>query len=944
MTHSHGTGRAGWSSRGLRWAMVLVSATALVAGVGVPVASAVPVGQVSAGDGVVEPAARASDAVTAVPAALGVTAPSRKNEVAADVLGLGYEQVVRLNGSKVEIAEPVTRGSKVLRSFEAGASKEWPVRGSGSTYPLYYGGTAMTLRVADHVASRLAVAGDHIYVSNLRTRELPSGVRVEDGSVVTKYSVDGEAMNSRVEGTDFAITALDGFEWKGREYLAIGLNQLGVRIVDTTVNGMPDRHTLMWHYSGSLRSDSRNGDQITDLRFGVEGDRVLLVVGAMTKSRPALLAFDAASGDEIWAKNFRRDEWDWEWPEALAIGPFGPGGQVQVAAGWPTLGQLEVMDAVSGVERGRIGGGVVSVARFFSDALSGEPRLAFRRGIGTQFDSHLVKPDPTGAPIVIASTEASALERMVPGVRVSSVRIENRSRSAVDVQAFTGSSRAQGCWLGAGLHGVTNPLPAQPVSIPTGGLGGPYVTAQQLWGEACGEHPGVFTLQVGPQGEGAQRQLLQLHADAHGLRIVEQVGGDRLVASVESDGGLGVRLVIDDRHEAPTIMGAPVVEVTRLTPAEAPGRTPTENVNDPSRPVHRFTVSGVSWNVPGAGTELSDVALPLSLAEGSVDGEQWDTLGTIASPLTPTRDGDRITLGEAVFDWQTAPGAQKDYRFIRVSAGGASSNVIDVQSPIPAPAPTDLLKGTGGAIAITGAGMPRANGLDQAPMRVTLYSKSRALDVVQHAELYRRIYFRDATSKALITGLGDPAEPTQLIMFSLHPGQYANDGLSAASTTSIGVYFSARFRQLDRQVMAVVKGDGVEADGTFSSAPLRPTSNVLAPTQTSTGAGGVSIGSCAEGACLIADPEAAPALYDLKPTTFSVQFRAVAVPGTASLPLVLADRMPEELELAEDTFEVRGSRATLRNPNGFSASPTVSGHVVSHGERVALDNVYVTAR
>ncbi|MDR5701674.1 hypothetical protein, partial [Agromyces aerolatus] len=267
------------------WVAVLASA-ALLSGVGLPAAADAPAGSTSEAR-VPEIAVESSS----LPPGVGVTVGGT-NTVAADVLGLGYEQVVRLNGSRVEVVEPVTRGSAVLRSFEAGASHAWP---TGLFGPVFYGGINMANRVGQG-ASRLAVAGEHIYVSNLRTRQAeaaPPDVRVPDGSVTTKYSVDGVVLNQRVEKPDYAVTALAGIEWRGKEYLAIGLNQSGVRIVDDTVQEMPDVHALMLHYSGPLRSGSvrsiNERDQITQLRFGPVGDKLMLAVGVLTGDMPALL-------------------------------------------------------------------------------------------------------------------------------------------------------------------------------------------------------------------------------------------------------------------------------------------------------------------------------------------------------------------------------------------------------------------------------------------------------------------------------------------------------------------------------------------------------------------------------------------------------------------------------------------------------------------------------
>jgi len=873
----------------------------------------------------------------ALPPDAGVTVPSGKNEVVVDVLGLGYEQVVRLNGSRVEVVEPVTRGSGVLRSFEAGASSVWPRQ--WSQVPIFYGGWNMADRVG-HSASRLAVAGGHIFVSNLRVSDEGTFMlREPRGTVVTKYTVDGKLVDRRYEGDEFAVTALDGFVWQGEEYLAIGFNQLGVRIVKAGVSGMPDFKTVMWHYSGSHRFGSlptNERDQITALEFGTDGSRLFVAVGVLTGDLPALLMYDAVTGEELWAKNLRpNDPAKFEWPDVIAFGGFGGNGKARVAVGWPTLGHLDFMDAVDGAERGRITGGAVTAARFFTDA-SGEPRIGFRR----DSSSHVAKPDLGGSPVVTDNAGPKDLEWMVPGYRAWSVQVENRSRTDVTIRTFSGPSRAEGCWHSAQVPGGSAPLPIQTARIPATGTAGPFTTAQLLRGASCGDNPGVFFAQVEPAGEPAHRQVIQVQVGAHGAAVTTQVGTGRLEGALEPAGRSGFRLIIADRHARATIAEAPIIAATRLTPAAPEGTVPTSSPDDPTRPVHRFTVSGVGWQVPGADADLTATTLPLPVAEGSVDGATWNSLGTVASPLAPSRSGDLITTGEAVFDWQTSYGVSADYRYFRVSVGGTVSNVVDA-SGLEAPAPTTIVS----SVNMSGAGAVRANGLHQAPARVSLYdSSSQGLDTVTYAALYDRVYYRDGATKALITGLGSPDDPNRLTAFSLRPGQYAEVGGSAAASNAIDVFFSAR-GTAPREMLAVFRSNGTSSTVHVGPAGLYPSANALLTD--GTGAAGLAAGSCDERGwvpCALMDPAAGPALHTLTATTVSVQFGVVAVPGVASLPLIHPDRPAEQLRLASNTLTLDGSRAVLQNPNLFPPHASITTELITRGERVPVENHPVTAK
>lgn len=875
-------------------------------------------------------------AAPAFPFGFGATVPGGKNESTADLLGLGYEQVIRLSGSRVEIVEPLSRGSRVLRSFEAGASRDWP---KNEDIPLFYGGENLAKKVVGHSASRLAVAGGHIYVSNVKTK--PSGVskaRVPDGSVVRRFTVDGLVTNSRTYPEAFAVTALDAFVWGGKEYVAMGLNYSGIRVGLGTVQGMPDHRVFLEHWGGPKRKGGEwvQRDQMIELRFGVdELGRFLLVAGAVTQEMPALVTLNVDAGTEVWTHNFRPHQSPWEWPEVIEFLPLP--GRVQIAVGWPTLGQLHLMEVSTSNQRGIIPGGVVSVVRYFQNA-AGEPRVGFRSGVGHVFTSMVAKIDAGGNLAGTMSGGAQDLEWMVPGYRAWSVQVENRSRAELRFQPFAGATRAQGCWLVGGMKGVTSPLPTQPVQVPAGGRSAQYVTAHKRWGDAgdaCrAEDPGLFYLQLDPVSEPGHRQVVQLASEPAGLRIAEQVGKGRFAIQLEPDGPLGVKLVVTDRFAAPSIVGVPRIDATRLTPRPVDGHQPTNDVNDPSRPVHRFTVSGVTWKVPGAEADQAEATLPLPVAEASVDGVEWHRLGTVASPVAPTRTGDRVTMGPALFDWQTVVGAPKDFRFFRVTAGGAVSEAVDV-TPLDAPTPTSVVT----KLQMAATGSPRANGLDQVAARVSMLGESsRGLDPKEHQDWYQRIYYRDATTKALVTGLGDAANPNQLLAFSLQPGQYANEGIGAERSGSIGVYFSLRSSQQGRSVTAVFKSDGTTRSA-FTSAPslaIVPESSPLLPG--GSGVAGLTVSPCAEGACTLANPESAPALHSLTATSVSVQLSTGAIPGASSLPLVRLDDGADRPRLHTDVLRFGPGRATLANPNSFGSIASFTTHLVTHGERITFES------
>ncbi|MDR5698775.1 hypothetical protein [Agromyces aerolatus] len=919
-----------------RATIALLGGAALIAGLGVP----------SAGAAGIAPTASdvsAAGTLASLPDDAGLTVPAKKNEATVDILGLGYEQIVRLTGSRVEIVDPVTRGSNVLRSFEVGAEATWPRTEDGA---LYYGGSNMIGMLAGHSASRVTATSKHIYVSNLRTKTIhhQTGWKevLADGAVITQYRPDGSKGLERAVAGDYAITALDAYEWNDREHLAFGLNLGGVRLADTTTHAMPDLVApLLVHYSGKHRTGAGSflqRDQITEVKFGVDDGRLLVVIGALTTELPALLAHDAITGKEVWKQNHRPWDQPFEWPEVISVGTFGPRGEMQAAVGWPTRATTSFIDLSDGETWRSWDGGVLAVARFFTNT-EGDPRVAVRRGLGQTFETYVLKADAGGELAAAAAGGGDDLPWMIPGYRAWSVQFDNRARVGVRIQPFAGDSEAQGCWVTSGMHGVTSPLPTQPLQVTAGTRSAQFATAHRVWGEQPGNScrpnlPGVFSVQLDPVGEPGHRQVVQVSGDASGLRVHDQVGAGRFAVHTEPDGLFGSRIVVTDRYAAPVIVGTPRLEAARLTPAPVDGHVPGSGHDDPSRPVHRFTVTDVTWRVPGSEAELADATLPLAVAQGSADGSSWRDLGTLASPLAPTRTGDQVTMGASVFQWQTGPGTPEDYRYFRIAAGGAHSEIVDVTTLTP-PAPTSLVANMN----LSGTGAPRGSGLDQLAMRVSLLDAfGQGLDPAAHAELYQRIYYRDSETKALITGLGDPAAPDRALMYSLQPGQYANEGLSAQASASTGVYFSVRSRETGPRVVANFKDVGTTKSAYHSGAGVAVSPAKGPLTTQGTGVGGLSIGSCAEGACVLADPAIAPALHSLTATTVGVQFRTGVVPGSASLPLIRPERARELPRLPSDVLQIGAGRATLTNPNAFGGVTTITAHLLAHGERVTFES------
>lgn len=128
------------------------------------------------------------DAEQAAPAPRDITVGNARNRVTGDVLGLGYEQVIRFDGPDVIITEPAAKGGAELRRFPAGASSSWPEWDDDG---IPFTGQNDLVWFVRHEASRIAVLGDDVYVSRLLK---PNGVW---GAEVAKYTTDGVQQTTR---------------------------------------------------------------------------------------------------------------------------------------------------------------------------------------------------------------------------------------------------------------------------------------------------------------------------------------------------------------------------------------------------------------------------------------------------------------------------------------------------------------------------------------------------------------------------------------------------------------------------------------------------------------------------------------------------------------------------------------------------------------------------
>ena len=366
---------------------------------------------------------------------------------------------------------------------------------------------------------------------------------------------------------------------------------------------------------------------------------------------------------------------------------------------------------------------------------------------------------------------------MVPGYQPVGVQFRNDSSDEVNFSMSSSVQPEYGCFVNQELKGG-RPVPTSPTRLAAGSSSAGFVAAAVTDGDCALDQNHFYVTVTHPSGLG--EQTVKVKREAGTLRITEQTGDGRYNLAIEAatesaTPALGNwTVVVTEKQPDATLSTAPTLSAERLTSAPKDGWVPANppSVDDPTLPVFRFTVSGATWNVPGASGDRSHGELPPLIAEASQDGTTWTRIGHVVSATPAERDGDSVTIGEATFDWQRHPGTA-DYQHVRITNGTGTSNTVQLGTvPIPAPLPEGSLAGLKALwynpVSQVGA-QPRANMLDQAPIRFNVLNKNSTAispDDPVLGTAYDRVYYRDIDSQRLITGLLDPEHPEEYVAVS----------------------------------------------------------------------------------------------------------------------------------------------------------------------------------
>jgi hypothetical protein len=570
-----------------------------------------------------------------------------------------------------------------------------------------------------------------------------------------------------------------------------------------------------------------------------------------------------------------------------------------------------------------------------------------------------------------------------PGYGAGRLQVANDTGGEVLVSMASSIDPDKGCWLNASVAGGPSAFPTTEATSVAAGQASPAffmgaLTAGADSPQVNGACAAAQAQQLGeraayvvitPAGDQADQRLVKLRVDQFGVvRIDSQVGGDLNVALERAGGGGswgGWRLRVTGPDEPAAQAPAPVVQGQRLTSAPGPGYQPPKVpvADDPARPVYRFDVSGARWDGLGAKGQVT-ARIPAMTAEGTVDGQDWKPLGQLMPVTAPTlsSDGTSVALGEASFFWQDAPGATP-LTAVRVVSGGQASAPVRLAGlpapPLDSSLPVALASLKVSPTDLSGSAMPRANGVDQAPLAVALSSNGAGV-IANNDARYGLVYYRDAGTLSLITGLYTSGEYSDYVSVGPCRGAYPNDTLGrglarkrrvrrGAGGGPLGCPGSSAQRNYlvttsagAQSLVAVINDSGTVAGD--STGPTESGDITVAARNNRLNAGGLATGTgiqvtgCGptQGICTLVDPTAGPALYQAGNGTAGpatgLQLAAWAVTSTESLPLVVGGGVSHTLGSAP--LNVTPTQAKLHSTPPFLSTDQVDTALVSSGELV----------
>lgn len=888
-------------------------------------------------------------------------ATNSNTEGVGDVLGLGYEQRVVLDGDTVKIYGPTDAGEPLLSSFKAIANTTYHTH--RSLFEPIEG--FQNLQHHGFFKPMLAVGTNAIYVTEPINGS--SGSPFTEGSMIRRWEWFPQLAQPRWIQNRMAehrgghvVTAIATGMVGGTEVVAVGLNKHGARIHRADTLAYPANGYMFandWNGYRGWQPPAYARDHVTAIGIGkIAGRGDVLFLGRMTTEAHAIHAYDAAANTDtsFWNIEHRPHQRmeDFRYPTSFAFGDRDTSGAARkIVATWNRESQVVIFDPKTQQELGRTGElhSAGRWARFFP-AADGTEHLAvaldhggrafrYSPGTGTKLTE---LPIGDHGRTMVNPTE---FLDWFPGYKSFDLTVVNDSRNPIDV-TWTGSTDAdKGCWIAASLPAAA----ALPTGASTSFRTGYYTVGNPVQDADCQRVERGMFLTAAPAGAHRVGSLIARLFEENGALITDPEKW------VVTDGTLQVSLTRNTANPHPfgwtvTIADAigepvlatdsePTLEATRLTAAAGSGTIPDPNSpTDPMYPVYRIQVDGIAWTIPDiTKNNTATVRVPSAFVQAIDADDQIVDLGYLESPAAPTRDADTLHLGPATFFVQNAP-KTSPYTKIRVTIGDRT-----VETTLDQPAPQINLGGDGDLLHMTpktGMGTdltPIANGLDQAPFTIAIQDAYNH-DVPADDPRWSLIHYRDADNNSLITGLIDPQRPNRHISITPTQGAYHNLGTLAATTTAPTHYVTTRDTG-QRKIEAQVNTTGTKRPLTASTVHTLNGNSPLPQVD------GPITKIVASGNQTFTPPTlTAPAPYATNdPAHTYYQLHARAVTGNTAIPVPTASNLTTNPHLTHVpiVFTNHNKTATIHNPNDFSyLGEPITTHLTVRGILVTTETRY----
>ncbi len=536
-----------------------------------------------------------------------------------------------------------------------------------------------------------------------------------------------------------------------------------------------------------------------------------------------------------------------------------------------------------------------------------------------------------------------------PGVKQGRLLVNNASAEPVQVTLQAEPDSSSGCWY-APAWADAPAFPGAGLTVPAGQSSAQFTMGAYSAGTdgqcaLSGDDVWRGYLVVTPISHPADQRVVRLRLNPDmTVDVTNQAGGATTtsISLVNATGSAFGQWQLNVTTPAgPVPATAPTVAAARVTTAAMTS----------GPPVYRVDVTGATFTLPA--TYADQMTLPPLVVQGSTNGTTWTALGSLvpslAPTITPQANGTALLqLGPSTFWWENPTGSPA-YTQIRVGfgAGQAQSSAVTLASlPVPTDPPSTSAQGPQVA-APSGIATPVSSGIDQAPLSVQVLDDNGNVLPVSDAH-YPRLYYRQKSNNALVTGLLPPGGTADLVTVTPYAGAaYANNGNADSGAPGVfqGYHYVATASTQDQRIIGYLSyGDS----SPLNTQDIEVHASAVNPSASgSTVAAGLSLVGCSDftgGGCRLAatatSPSGAvtPVMYtntSTGPLTVGLLTELQATTAASSLPLQHDPTAAAHL-LATSSLIVTEGSASLSQASVFANGDKVDTSLATHGVLVPL--------